>query len=580
MTNEMRFKPIAAVVMATAVPAMFLLGSGETAFAQAGAAAVAQSPAVFSWQMQVERLPEIGGIPEKAATALTQSGIKVSVDRDQLMLKGQESFEQLRTALFDTAALDFLGGPVDLIINMPATGKPVTLKLQARNTAGYQWEVVPGKPGEAALYAQSGEATFAMRSRGFGAPAIQTIALKPTGQGNAVVHLRYQRSFEPNPPVHKKLTVSIPVVRDVELIDPTPAELISETDFRAGHSNAELSPYAQLLPKALPSSWDWRTQGIVPEVRDQGFCNGCWSFGTVGAMEPAVKKGGGPLPDLSEQFLISCNQDNWGCDGGLTANKYHYDVLAKNQTGAGAVLESASPYTATEGSCATAYAHPYQLSGWAFITGSEWTMPTNDQLKNAIYTYGPITAGVCVDDGWGNYTGGVYESSSNVCNGGTNHQIVLVGWDDATSSWILRNSWGPNWGENGYMRIAWDPSGITSRVGEGTSWVTYQSATPTTPTTPTLYSPSGNITTRKPAYSWSRVGTSASYKLQVADTVAKVYRINMTVSSSYCNATTNRCSYTPNVSLTNNKSYQWRAAAGSGAFSGWMAFRTRTGYGL
>ncbi len=569
--NEIRFTPIAAAMMAATLPMMFLLGSGGIAFAQAGTAAVAQQPAVFHWQLQVEPLPEIGGIPEKSATALTQTGVKVRVDRNQLMLEGQDSFEQLQTALFDTASLDFLGGPVELTLSLPAAGTPVTLKLQARNTAGYQWEVVPGKPGEPALYAQSGEAVFAMRSRGFGAPAIQTIELKPTGQGNAVVHLRYQRSFEANTPVHAKLAVSIPTVRDVELIDPTPVELISETDFRASHSSAEPSPYAQLLPKALPSSWDWRTQGIIPEVRDQGFCNGCWSFGTVGAMEPAIKKGGGPLTDLSEQFLISCNKDGWGCDGGLTANKYHYDVLAKNQTVVGAVLESASPYTASNGSCATDYAHPYTLSGWAFITSSEFTMPTNDQLKNAIYTYGPITAGVCVDDGWGSYTGGVYASSSNICKGGTNHQIVLVGWDDATSSWILRNSWGPNWGENGYMRIAWDPSGVTSRVGEGTSWVKYQSATLTTPT---LYSPSGSITTQKPAYSWSRVDKAASYKLQVTDMEAKVYQVNTTVSGSYCNATTNRCSYTPRISLTNNKNYQWRVAADGSAFSGWMAFIT------
>ena len=114
-----------------------------------------------------------------------------------------------------------------------------------------------------------------------------------------------------------------------------------------------------------------------------------------------------------------------------------------------------------------------QLNGWEFITVGEFTMPTNEQLKNAIYTYGPVTAGVCTDADWPDYSGGVYVTPSNTCEGSTDHQIILVGWDDSTESWILRNSWGATWGENGYMRIKYDPDGLTSRAGEGTSWVTY-----------------------------------------------------------------------------------------------------------
>jgi hypothetical protein len=102
-------------------------------------------------------------------------------------------------------------------------------------------------------------------------------------------------------------------------------------------------------------------------------------------------------------------------------------------------------------------------------------MPTNDAIKNAIMTYGAVTAGVCVDTGWYSYTGGVYGSSFNVCSGFTNHQIVLVGWSESTQSWILRNSWGASWGEGGYMRIKYDPAGTTSRVGEGASWIRYGS---------------------------------------------------------------------------------------------------------
>jgi hypothetical protein len=98
-------------------------------------------------------------------------------------------------------------------------------------------------------------------------------------------------------------------------------------------------------------------------------------------------------------------------------------------------------------------------------------MPTVDQIKSAIYTYGPVTAGVCAGSAWDDYSGGVFSTNeTSQCDGGTNHQIILVGWDDNSGNgyWILRNSWGAGWGINGYMYITYN----TSRVGEGTSWVT------------------------------------------------------------------------------------------------------------
>lgn len=524
------------------------------------------------WHLAVDPAPVTSRTNEAAKLQLELEGIQTTVTGDAMEIGGESSPEQMRAALFHgvSSLVDFLGGPVELTLYLPADGTPVTLNLEARSTAGYRWDVVSG-----GHYTASGESKFERRSPGFGAPAIQTLQLQAIGNGDTTVRLKYHRRFEPDAPTHAKLSIRMPAVGDLDVVDPTPARIISDADISAARSSTEPSPYAELVSKSLPTSWDWRTQGIVPAVRNQGGCGSCWAFGTVGAMESAVKKGGGPLTDLSEQFLISCNRDGWNCaDGGLTAHKYHYNTLGKSQTAIGAVLESAKPYTATDGTCATALSHPYKLNSWAFVTGSEWTMPTNDQLKNAIYTYGPITAGVCADDGWYSYTTGVYKPKSNQCRGSTDHQIVLVGWDDATSSWILRNSWGPNWGENGYMRIAYDPGGTTSRVGEGTSWVKYTAPT----TVPIPYRPSGDTYTLKPAYSWSRVGTASSYKLQVYDTAAGTYPVNMTVSSSYCSSTTNRCSYTPSTSLTNNKSYQWRVAAGSGAFSSWMNFVAKYGF--
>jgi C1A family cysteine protease len=421
-----------------------------------------------------------------------------------------------------------------------------------------------------------------------GVPSIQTIRLSATRTGDTFIHLLYHRPWEATTETHAQVNIWMTGATSmIELSDPTPAAVLAKEST----SNDGTDPYAMLdeIKTALPASFDWRTQGIVPAVRNQGGCGSCWAFGTVGVMESAVIKGGGPMTDLSEQFLVSCNKDGWDCNGGLTATKYHYNVLGLNQSAAGAVLETSKPYTATNGSCTDVYSHPYKASGWQFITGSEWTMPTNDQLKTAIYTYGPVTAGVCADNGWNSYSGGVYNPLSNQCSGSTNHQIVLVGWDDATQSWILRNSWGSGWGESGYMRIRYDPAGTKSRVGEGTSWVRY-----------TLPSPSFSSNFNGSSSGWIPVkGTWSIYNSQyyssdgLASSVASsrhtgtYYNFGYTVRM----RRTGACTTCPNSLIVRGKpssltsTYDWRPSylfqyANNGSFSVYEITSTGTAIAL
>ena len=450
-------------------------------------AAQAAAPADVRWDAAIALSPVEAGGGLDALLALPQIsarmqplGITANISAGKLELSGAQDLEQVRAALFDEAAesADFLGGPVELTLSLPTGNQPIRLELESRPGTGYVWEVLGSNTDR---YASSGEISFEMRYAGPGAPAVQTIDLESQGKGGGVVHLVYRRPFQADEPIHARVTLQVAKTSGViELTDPTPSQPIEDSD----PSNSSAAAAAASLPlrAALPASYDARTLGIVPPVRNQGGCGSCWAFGTVGVMEIAVAKGGGPVTDLSEQFLVSCNKDGWSCNGGLTASKYHYNTLGNYQTAAGAVLESVKPYTGSNGSCSSDYAKAYKASGWQFLTGSEWTMPSNDVIKNAIMTYGAVTAGVCADNGWYNYTDGVYSSSSNGCGGSTNHQIDLVGWDDATQSWILRNSWAATWGEAGYMRIKYDPAGTTSRVGEGASWVAY------TGTPATLYS--------------------------------------------------------------------------------------------
>ena len=531
------------------------------------------------WQAFIELSPDQLNNAQASSAELSSAmqvvGVTRSLQNKSLVLSGSQGMEQLRSALFDQAApyADFLGGPAELSLTIPAGTTPVLLRLEARITAGYLWKVVSTAP---VSTTQVGESTFASRHRGYGAPSIQSIQIQPSAAESQVVRLVYRRSFEPDAPIHARLSLNaVEMGGVIEISDPTPKEPVAET--LTTQADPSVDPFAELTPQSLPASYDWRTQGIVPAVRDQGGCGGCWAFGTVAVMESAVKKGGGPLTDLSEQFLISCNQDGWNCpDGGLTASMYHTDTLGYHQTAVGAVLESVKPYTATNGTCAVALPHAYKASSWQFIVADEYTMPTVTQIKTAIYTYGPVTAGVCVGSAWDSYTGGVFntdETDSDCYGNSTNHQIVLVGWNDATQSWILRNTWGSSWGINGYMNIKWG----TSRVGEGTSWIKYVGA----PSVPSTLRPDGDTYTLKPTYSWARVSTASAYKLKVKDVATGLFPINgITVSTSYCNATTNRCSYTPATSLAANKSYQWQVASvgGSGVYSALRSFKVVNGF--
>jgi len=193
----------------------------------------------------------------------------------------------------------------------------------------------------------------------------------------------------------------------------------------------------------LPTAYDARDYGLVSPVKNQGSCGSCWAFSTVEALESRILKDGGPVTDLSEQYLVSCNDDGWGCNGGWFAHDYHVKD--------GAVYESCRPYTASDTACQCTCSHPYKLTGWYYINGQN-SVPSTDSIKNAIYNYGPVACAVYVDSGFQYYSSGVFNGTAS---GQVNHAVFLVGWNDAGGYWIMKNSWGTGWGESGYMRIAY-----------------------------------------------------------------------------------------------------------------------------
>lgn len=231
---------------------------------------------------------------------------------------------------------------------------------------------------------------------------------------------------------------------------------------------------------SLPASFDWRALNGCTPIKDQGYCGSCWAFGTVGPIECNIKIHDGVTVDLSEQWLVSCNQNGYNCDvGGQFSFGYFLSSGADTDPygGSGAVLEQYFPYEASDVPCNGPYLHSYYINSWNYV-GNWWSVASTESIKTAIMNYGPVASAVYVDSAFQAYSGGVF--NHNVSSY-PNHAIVLVGWDDSRGSagaWILRNSWGTGWGESGYMWIEYG----CSLVGYEAAYVDYQSSSPTNST--------------------------------------------------------------------------------------------------
>jgi C1A family cysteine protease len=279
-----------------------------------------------------------------------------------------------------------------------------------------------------------------------------------------------------------KTSVSGMDIKDLCGFDPTLMYYLEESEINYSRET-----------RALPSSFDWASQGKVTPIRHQGSCGSCWAFATLGSFEQALLIFKGVKTDLSEQFLVSCNNKGYSCQGGWAAWEW--------MTG-GTPLETAYPYTATNGTCNSNVTKYHPLKNSYSVTNSI------DAIKNAIYTYGPVFSCVYAEDNAGflNYKSGVYVGT----NGQINHAIVLTGWDDSKQAWRLRNSWGTGWGESGYMWIRYNTGG----VGQYTSYgVPVQDNSGSAPATPTNLT-SSNVTATSFTASWSASSGATNYDLQ------------------------------------------------------------------
>ncbi|KAJ4757256.1 Cysteine protease [Rhynchospora pubera] len=200
-----------------------------------------------------------------------------------------------------------------------------------------------------------------------------------------------------------------------------------------------------------PQFLDWRTQGVITPVKNQGQCGSCWSFSSTGAIEAINAIKSKQLVSLSEQELVDCVTMSSGCQGGYMSDAFDWVV-----NNGGINTESGYPYTATKGSCNIQQAENKLVT----IDGYEDVEPKDEALLCALLKQ-PISVAISahVRD-FMLYTGGIYDGNCSNDPIDITHAVLLVGYgsENGTDYWILKNSWSTKWGDQGYMYMKRDKS--------------------------------------------------------------------------------------------------------------------------
>jgi len=212
-----------------------------------------------------------------------------------------------------------------------------------------------------------------------------------------------------------------------------------------------------------PKSVDWRQKGAVTPVKDQGQCGSCWAFSATGSIEGAWVIAGKPQVSISEQQLVDCSgaQGNQGCNGGLMDYAFEYVIANKGLT-----TEALYPYKAVDGRCKS----PLPKSAVTISSYTDVKVNDDTSLENAV-AKGPVSVAIEADQpAFQFYTSGVFDAA---CGDELDHGVLAVGYDTLNNKkyWIVKNSWGGDWGAEGYI---W----MVRKSGEGECGINMAASSP------------------------------------------------------------------------------------------------------
>ncbi|CAJ1961890.1 unnamed protein product [Sphenostylis stenocarpa] len=223
---------------------------------------------------------------------------------------------------------------------------------------------------------------------------------------------------------------------------------LTEEEFMASHTGLNIgsslgsdSVAAPLNSIDFQTSLDWREEGAVTGVKDQGQCGSCWAFSAVAAVEGIYQIRTNQLVSLSEQNLMDCESNNEGCGGGGNEeDAFRYIAMH------GIASESDYPYKGFDGTCRMIQP-AVQIRGFRLVVGA-----SEEQLLQAV-SMQPMSVSIAPGRDFYLYNGGVFDGP---CGTELNHAVTIIGYgttEDGKKYWLIKNSWGLSWGENGYMRL-------------------------------------------------------------------------------------------------------------------------------
>lgn len=259
-----------------------------------------------------------------------------------------------------------------------------------------------------------------------------------------------------------------------ELTDRSPEELHAlggydkVRGFHLHHSAPP--PQPTLAVTALPDSFDWRDRNVATAVKEQHTCQACWAFAAVQSIESALAIAGEPLEELSVEEVVSCTPNpehcggKGGCDGSTAEQAYNFSITNGLNT------EAAWSYKWKP------FAHhgcdDSLVSTPVVSVGGYTRLPPNDaqSLMVALVQEGPITVTVAANS-WMLYDNGIWDGLDDLgCGWDLNHQVSLMGYGQENDNyWLVRNSWGSSFGEQGYIRILRAAQGQEEMCGEDAS---------------------------------------------------------------------------------------------------------------
>lgn len=229
----------------------------------------------------------------------------------------------------------------------------------------------------------------------------------------------------------------------------TPAEYKSILGVRGINNNLHKKVAKKSTKSTAPDSFDWREKGVVNAIKDQASCGSCWAFSAIATSESAYAIKSGQLLSFSEQNLVDC-APCYGCNGGWSDAACNYVISKQNGQ---FNSEEDYPYTAVDGTCSfDASKGIGKISDIAAVSYGD-----ENELKEKIVQYGVASVSISAGNTpFMSYTSGILDDDECTFWASIDHAVAAVGYgsENGVDYWIVRNSWGTSWGEDGYVRMS------------------------------------------------------------------------------------------------------------------------------